>query len=165
MPNELKTEDVMKALEQMASKANCNYMRHLEGCGYFCIRLGKNVDDMAKGRSPECNANCEHFSPPYIEEVLRSALALLRDLFRELKEKDAEIERLKHQISIYHKMIDICESKYEMLDFLTKKARDEAITEFAERIVKAIHPEYPLSVCQVYQIAKEMKGDHVHERM
>jgi hypothetical protein len=89
--NELKPEDVMKALERMASKANCNHMRHLEGCGYFCIRLGKNVDDMAKGRSPECNENCEHFAPPYIEQVLRSAIALLR-------EKDAEIERLREII-------------------------------------------------------------------
>lgn len=168
--NEPKPEDVMRALEQMASKANCNYMRHLEGCGYFCIRLGKNVDDMAKGRGPECNENCEHFSPPYIEEVLRSALALLR-------EKDAEIEMLKkdrEELIVTLKMNDapFPEGLQIVHDFCEKR-KMEAISEFAERLKSEVNggqfASYKgLEIRNVIdQIAKEMKegsdgSDGVH---
>lgn len=140
--NELKPEDVMRALERIASKANCNHMRHLEGCGCFCIRLGKNVDDMAKGRSHECNENCEHFSPPHIENVLRAALALLR-------EKDAEIERLKAKSQLddvaYKSLQELYDADVKSLsDHITaliettKNARAEAINEFFERVCKEV---------------------------
>jgi hypothetical protein len=93
----------------------------------------------------------------------KAALALLR-------EKDAEIERLKHQISVYHKMIDICESKYEMLDFLTKKARAEAITEFSERMEKSLTAQVNVSSNEmlaafmwcldlVKNVEKQLKGE------
>jgi hypothetical protein len=126
--NELKPEDVMRALECCHQPVySC------EDCPYFGTTKG--------------NVACS-------ERLAKDALALLR-------EKDAEIERLKHQISIYHKMIDISESKFEMLDFLTKKARAEAITEFAERVKKWFcadafyNNNYVLSV--VWKIASEMK--------
>lgn len=109
--NEMKPEDVMRALEHCA-----NYKSQEVSC-IGCPLYGK------------CDVN--------ILEGL--ALALLR-------EKDAEIERLNDTLA----------------DALVRAeiAKDETIIEFAERIVNAIHPEYPISVCQVYRIAKEMKeGD------
>ena len=160
--NELKPEDVMRALERIATKANCNNMRHLEGCGYFCIRLGKNVDDMAKGRSPECNENCKHFAPPHIEEVLRAALALIR-------EKNAEIERLnkdRKELIVTLKMNDapFPEGLQIVHDFC-EKLKTEAITEFAERLVGRFNvcPKAKYSESTVHdlikRVANEMKGE------
>ena len=140
--NEMKPEDVMRALEHCA-----NYKSQEVSC-IGCPLYGK------------CDVN--------ILEGL--ALALLR-------EKDAEIERLKAEVNRLDALSDEmggdidCKLKYiyELEDKLKAEKADvmyfkdqiraDAITEFAEKIVKAIHPEYPISVCQVYRIAKEMKGD------
>lgn len=87
--NELKPEDVMRALE-------CS--------GYSVIGA---LLDVKTGKHQLITTS--------------DVASLLKKYKSENAEKDAEIERLKHQISVYHKMIDISESKFEMLDFLTKK--------------------------------------------
>jgi exonuclease VII large subunit len=130
--NEMKPEDVMRALECCAE----------EHCGEWCPF---------------------YYETPCEAYLAKAALALLR-------EKDAEIERLKEQqkridegfdevIRASAQEVEGWKRHFESYYETTKETiRAEAITEFAERIVKAIHPEYPLSVCQVYQIAKELKG-------
>ena len=151
--NEMKPEDVMRALEngryidadELWNNRPENINKEgsfIDGWFYCLDRFSRHLKEMIDKPS-----------------VAKAALALLR-------EKDAEIERLKK----HNKELDsLCNLLHQKLDEgyaeFANDERAEAITEFAERIVKAIHPEYPLSVCQVYQIAKEMKGDHVHERM
>lgn len=148
--DEMKPKDVMRALE-CCSNDECSGV-----CPYDDGELN-------------CDGCTTH--------LMKDALALLREkdtkiakaqaiavemgklhqqvLAKVIFEKDAEIERLKHILESYALQYGTARDKEYFLD----KARDEAITEFAERIVKSIHPEYPISACQVYRIAKEMKGD------
>lgn len=181
--NELKPEDVMRALEKFASLNNCNNMRYLEGCGHFCKVLREPIDDMAGGRSPKCNEHCEHYSPPRDEEVFRAALALLR-------EKDAEIEELTDdnkwsakRIIETDKLVSLLKAEVERLNKANqnfaelengyivtgyKNIRAEAITEFAERLKYTLCVnneentevfDYSYTLETIDQIAKEMKGD------
>lgn len=128
--NELKPEDVMKALECCNTKGNCNQ------CPYEIVG---------------------EYTPCY-SALTQDALALLR-------EKDAEIERLKAYIQR-------CKSgeEYWVKCLLERpqEARADAITEFAERLIaKKCHyteTEHTfdfdgVTVEDIYQIAKEMKGE------
>ena len=163
--NELKLDDVMRELERMASNAHCNNMRYLEGCGYFCKVLGENVHDMAKGRSPKCNENCEHFAPPYIDEVLRAALALLKKYRSENVEKDAKIERLRAEIEEKEEMLDLIEYVCGQYKEVIDKAGSEAVDEF-ERVLLLEYSDCTdeEQICvvglreNIKQIAKEVKG-------
>ena len=136
MPNELKPEDVMKALEL------CNTPRSgvCKICPYH-----------------EFGASCH-------TKRNADALALLR-------EKDAEIERLKSHINRLKKYDE--ERDIRLHARLTEKARADAITEVLNRItsnkyvVSKIHYvedeaptiTYQLTNWQLAKIAKEMKGE------
>jgi hypothetical protein len=94
-------------------------MRYIEGCGHFCKVFREPIDDMAGGKSPKCNEHCEHYSSPYVEGLIRAALALLR-------EKDAEIEKWQTAF----------EKEYDRVEHLMRKletVRTEAITEFCKK--------------------------------
>lgn len=164
MCEQLKLEDVMSGLEQMASLTNCNNMRYLEGCGHFCKVLREPIDDMAGGRSPKCNELCEHYTPPRDEELFRAALALLR-------EKDAEIERLKAHNRELDNLSDLLHKKLdEGYSEFANEERSEAITEFAERLKASLNDvsrwqmhgvkgEYfIIGKSFIDRIAEEMKG-------
>lgn len=116
--NELKPEDVMKALECCIED------------GYFQECFLKDFEGIS------------------VEDVLKAALALLR-------EKDAEIERLQGMVSTYEE-----ERKYHFA--MSRKRIDEAITEFVEK-VKGFFADgiYDFGDCYfekwLDQIAEEMK--------
>lgn len=121
MMNELKPEDVMRALECWANgkpcQEECSILDHEEGAS--CLKL-----------------------------TARSALALLR-------EKDAEIERLRGHLTQLKDRYDICKQNVTI-------ARAEAITEFADRLKARNEKRDGLSFKVVSfdtidQIAKEMK--------
>ena len=124
--NELKPEDVMKALE-CCSKSN-GVDACMSGCPLWETDTCPCVEDEAA--------------------LMKSALALLR-------EKDAEIERLSHQCS---ECAGCTQWKCDCSNI-----RDEAITEFAERLKSEVNggqfASYKgLEIRNVIdQIAKEMK--------
>jgi hypothetical protein len=135
--DKLKPEDVMRELGKIVSDPNCTNMRYIEGCGHFCKVFREPIDDMAGGRSPKCNEHCEHYSSPYVEGLIRAALAILR-------EKDAEIERLKDTLA----------------DALVRAeiAKAETITEFENRLVTYYNSlKSGLVAYHIEQVAKEMR--------
>ena len=174
--NEMKPEDVMRALEKIVSDPNCTNMRYIEGCGYFCKVLREPIDDMARGRSTKCNENCEHYSQPYIEGLIRSALALLR-------EKDGEIERLikerdearrdvgvaernhyksEKEIEGLKEDVELCRHTIANLSKMLDRARPKAAAEFAVKLKAALIRGgiYPAFVSnQIEKILKEMTED------
>lgn len=150
--NELKLEDVMRALE-CCSDCNC------PECPY-----------VPKGDCHKGTMGCS-------EEMLKNALALLREKDagiammaecierqdKEIAQKDAEIERLK----AYNKELDnLCDILHKKLDEgyaeFANEERAEAITEFAERLRAELLEKdfYPVIVKNaIEKIAKEMKGE------
>ena len=154
--NELKHEDVMRALEEFASLTNCNNMRYLEGCGHFCKVLRESIDDMAGGRSPKCNEHCEHYSPPRDEELFRATLALFR-------EKDALIEDYRQELGRARVALNDANAEIERLEALNSKllekcskVRDEAISEFSDMVCDGRVSNDPV-VIAVRVAEKEMK--------
>jgi hypothetical protein len=158
--NELKPEDVMRELEEFASLTNCNNMRYLEGCGHFCKVLREPIDDMAGGRSPKCNEHCEHYSPPRDEELFRATLAILR-------EKDAEIERLKSDFEKAQCSVELLGAELGKLGLALSQveqiARAEAINEFAEKLKEAVKYipwlDYPPVHNCIDEIEEKLKGE------
>ena len=142
--NELKPEDVRRALEKHADYENdncfeCPYKNHLS------TEVG----------------NC-------VDHLVRDALALLR-------EKDAEIERLKSENEYLEKVeqafndcVDQIQKDQAEVKYLKHTIRADAITEFAElwkkwwygQIQVAVN-EYQESIIYdaIDQIANEMKGE------
>ncbi|MBR2312196.1 MAG: hypothetical protein IKA46_02790 [Clostridia bacterium] len=81
--------------------------------------------------------------------VMRHALTLIR-------EKDAEIERLKAENAVYANNVEKVAENYH------RQGKADAITEFAERLKSALLAGgiYPVIVKNaIDQIAKEMKGE------
>ena len=133
--NELKPEDVMRALECWASgkpcQEECLILEHEEGAS--CLKL-----------------------------TARSALALLREKDailemcaetierqdKEIAEKDAEIERLK-------KLHEGFTTKFKA------EFKADAISEFAERLKERMREVYPADIydSDIDQIAYELKGE------
>jgi hypothetical protein len=143
--NELKPEDVMRALDICnAVEYNC------EDCPYFGTTKG--------------NEGCSQF-------LMRDALALLRDKDariammvecirrqdKELAENDAEIERLNKANQHFAEL----ENGYIVTGY--KNIRAEAITEFAERLKEAVKnipwcDYHPVHNC-IDQLAEKLKGE------
>ena len=126
--NEMKPEDVMRALEWCSNGYDCKQ----------CFLYGTTR------RMESCMA-----------EMMKKALALLR-------EKDAEIERLKKASK------NLSELGNGWIVTGYKNIRSEAITEFAERVkyTLCINNEentdffdYAYTLETIDQIAKEMKGE------
>lgn len=145
--SELKPEDVMRALECCTRGRKHKDDRPCLECPYnFCNIVGGTDERQVSG-------TCQGW-------MMKDALALLR-------EKDAEIERLKeHQDTV----TIVCErakehyhNLYENAKELFKAtARAEAITEFAERLKKTLIASgiYPVIVKNsIEKIAKELKGE------
>ena len=170
--NELKPEDVMRALECL-SKPN------------------SSPDDRQKcffmWKEPSC-FNCYH-------EVAKNALALLREkdaliakheayidtlnddkatLVAQIEKKDAEIERLTVNMNAYGLTAKNLAKEFEDyradVQMEIADARAEAITEFAERMKKPITPLVNISTKErldtlmlvlgfIDQIAEKMKGE------
>lgn len=157
----MKPEDVMRALEHCSNdecSGVCPYDDGELNCDGCTTHLMKDAIALLR----EKNAlNAE------LTQTIAKKTALYEELQlgwsedqertrRLLDAKDAEIERLKYILESYALQYGTVRGK----EYFLSRARADAITEFAQRIVKAIHPEYPLSVCQVYRIAQEMKeGD------
>jgi hypothetical protein len=129
--NELKPEDVIKALE-------------------CCLDF----------ECTECPMNYEDCEEREFEYLVRQSLPMLKALIRE---KDAEIERLYKGIEELAE-----ESDARDIDdtYARQKIRDEAITEFAERVMgrfniydKAMYPQTVVHDV-VARIAKEMKEEN-----
>ena len=102
---------------------------------------------------------CYHGCPYYGEN--RCVSKLNADALALLREKDAEIERLRAQNAIYERGVEMIAVSYH------KIGRAEAITEFAERI-KATFPAKNDARCtlddcytldKIDEIAKEMEGE------
>ena len=130
--NKLKPEDVMRALEL------CKSFRDLHACDvcpYFRAELGD--DESCTNR------------------MAQDALALLR-------EKDAEIERLKNEVKSCHKVLgghnDPVGEQGEC--GLKPQCRSEAITEFEERLIKYYDAlKSGLVAYHIKEVAKELKED------
>lgn len=125
--NDLKQEDVMRALECW-SKDDMEYKCRIS-CPYNKIK-----DDM-----------------PCYQAVCADALALLR-------EKNAEIERLKAENAVYANGVEKVAENYH------RQGRAEAVDEFEERVKKApdildVNGYSVIGVDIVEIIAKELKGE------
>jgi len=170
--NELKPEDVMKALECCTTDAIT--------LGVPCRNCPYNECNIVGGQSKrQTSGTCRSW-------LMKDALALLREkdaqykelweermrIYRDLQEwkaeckkyqdawgeKDAEIERLKGALKAEERHNELT---MECAKKALANARSEAITEFAERLKKAI---YSTSwdgdmFAIIRKIAKEMKGE------
>lgn len=176
--NELKPEDVMKALEICADRTqtcyNCPYTDHCNDAHKDALtllrekdaeieRLTKERDDarsdcaIAEQLHYECKRELEEMSDDILDSVRAE-----RDRYKAECEQyqsaflkahnDAEQERFQCK--------NICEPTYKNL---LETARAEAIDEFAERLKEAVKYipwcEYPPVHNCIDQIAKEMKGE------
>ena len=99
----------------------------------------------------ECPYHRNHETDGCVHKLIQNALALLH-------ENDAEIERLRIEISMYAHSVEKIAENYH------RQGRAEAINEFAERLKKF----YSNLKCKtvgglvkyhIEQIAKEMKGE------
>lgn len=139
--NELKPEDVMRALEYCGVGVELRICT--KECPYFSIPLDDTEDC--------CDVLC------------RDALALLR-------EKDAEIERLTaYNANLICANTDITNRHKDYVEDAERIARADAITEFAERLkkkrLKAVWDGELRKFSGVYledidQIAEELKGEN-----
>ena len=130
--NELKPEDVMRALELCKS---CRDLQPCDVCPYFRAELG---DD----------ESC-------VNRMAQDALALLR-------EKDAEIERLKAAAEEAVRSFTRLETLYNLKCKQLETTRAEAITAFVDGCVKmAIGLGGIPVVCleSIFQFAKKMKEE------
>jgi predicted RNase H-like nuclease (RuvC/YqgF family) len=174
--NELKPEDVMRALEC------CGQVKFCATCPYLDLNNGLCQEDLqtdALALLREKDADIDVYkarvqAKNYRIEELTQANA---ELTQTNAEKDAEIERLKkHQDTVS----SVCNSAMEHYDALYEQAKDilkadaraDAITEFAERLKQCTEcmgectVDNPLAetysvVREEYidQIEKEMKGE------
>lgn len=132
--NELKPEDVMMALE--------------------CCACGDCADD----KCPlfdwgDLNDECK-------DKLIANSLALLRDQFVDLDKKDAEIERWKAEYDSFEEINEMWVEENNRLKEAIKIARAEAITEFAERLIKNCDaPHWCVWMSEIDDMAKEMKGE------
>lgn len=159
--NELKSEDVMKALECFANGKRCEG----EQCAYFKLRVGFCGSDLAKDALALLREKdaliAKHEA--YIDTLNEDKSCLVE----QIEKKDAEIERLKkdrEELIVTLKMNDapFPEGLQIVHDFCEKR-KMEAITEFAERLKSEVNggqfASYKgLEIRNVIdQIEKEMK--------
>ena len=137
MPNELKPEDVMRALECCIKRERENTSKYCDNCPSAYANYGDEVMCCLDG-------------------MYASAIALLR-------EKDAEIERL-HRVSAEtnDRNFRLLEATKKSCEARINLAIREAITEFAERL-KTFYKHLPGNTVggaveyHIDQIAKDMK--------
>jgi tRNA U34 5-carboxymethylaminomethyl modifying enzyme MnmG/GidA len=140
--NELKPEDVMKALECCTRGRKHKDDRPCLECPYnFCNIVGGTDERQVSG-------TCQGW-------MMKDALALLR-------EKDAEIERLKAIPEQLHKEMSdrMTEEVKTATKYAKKIARAEAITEFENRLIKYYDAlKSGLVAYHIKEVAKELKED------
>lgn len=164
--NEMKPEDVMRALE-------CHYkewhiptdgMRHCDDCPYnsvnnCSVELVKDALDLLCERDAERKELWEERCRIY--ESMREWEEECKKYRDELREKDAEIERLKEENEGLSAELEAEEKDFQTLTKMYKTARADAITEFAERLKEAVKYipwcDYPPVNDCIDQIAKELK--------
>ena len=143
--NELKPEDVMKALECWASgnpcQEECSILEHERGAS--CVRL---TAGSALALLREKDATLEMCA----ETIERQD--------KELAQKDAEIERLTaYNANLICANTDITNRHKDYVEDAERIARAEAITEFAERLKENFELSYIIFL--IDKTAKEMKGE------
>ena len=143
--NELKPEDVIKALE-CCERRDCERCNYKQRCGDACVLY-----------------------------LCGDALALLRlreDLIKasdeELAEKDAEIDRLRNSITFQvvmpdEKMEEIKAECLKRVELDIKAIKAEAISEFAEKLKEAAKYipwcDYTPVINCIDEIAEKLKGE------
>ena len=167
MPNDLKIEDEMKAIE-CCSKGDCDKCPNDDKKD--CI--GKTVKDalaiiyLYEQKVFELENRLKECENGY-EGTLHLERSKLHDAEEKVSELMAENERLTNRID------EQCTNCDNMIVDRISTARDEAITEFAERVKKYYSTpkyqptkEHPIKHTQIDrllmiidQIAKEMKGE------
>ena len=157
--NEMKPEDVMRALECCVDTKD---LMACQDCPYYgneyCVhRL--NTDALALLREKDAQISALQYQADFWDKHARVLDETISIQQKEIAEKDAEIERLNKevdrlsQVVLYHDAF----ANDAMAD-----ARAEAITEFAERLKEhfSCHDGVwygAVSYEEIDQIAKEMK--------
>jgi hypothetical protein len=148
--NELKPEDVMKALDildKMDFFQGQRAGRELWNEKPFEVQ-NQDIADFSNGID-------------FIKKLIMTASMLLTDEKLKVLQKDAEIERLNAEIGRLGEQCRVLTIEYP------KITRAEAITEFAERLKDTVYGEclinghkyYVINAISIDQIAKEIKGE------
>lgn len=170
--NEMKPEDVMRALELCTSPErdancpiNCPY-GDVGSCDQLLMAHSLAVILELENRLKECENG--YAGTLHIERCK------LHDAERKLAEKDAEIERLtvelqamrgaanSYKMHIVEQKKELTERKMmaEMHRFTVEEIRAEAITEFSDRLIKKCDaPNWCVWMSEIEDLAKEMKGE------
>ena len=166
--NEIKPEDVMRALEHCA-----NYKRQEVSC-IGCPLYGKcdvnTLEGLALSLLREKDAERKELWEERcrIYESMREWEEECKKYRDALREKDAEIERLEKEVERRAHILESYALQYGTArdkEYFSDKVRVETINEFGRRLkTHECLPEYPWNepfvlARDIDQIAKEMKGD------
>ena len=148
--NEMKPEDVMRALEICAEYANKPCPSHCPYGGFKCLDLTK--DALALIREKDADIDGLEADNEHLTLVIEGKMKQISRMAQKIVDKDAEIERLNNTLA----------------DALVRAevAKVETITKFADRLkkkaqwVSTYESGLMVDLDDIDQIAKEMKeGD------
>lgn len=166
--NELKPEDVMRALECWASDrpAICKDCAYRRFDGTLCGK-GMARDALALLREKDA-AHKELWEERMriyqdLQEYKAECKKLLEEFNKLIAEKDAEIERWKAEYDSFEEINEMLVEENNRLKEAIKIARAEAITEVSEKLKEAVKYipwcDYPPVHRCIDEIADKMKGE------